>query len=142
DSSMEREAALLSVENGENIRVSLQGGDQLRAQNGLKMYEGDVVSTQYGGNATLVFFDGTRIRLDEGSSLEINENNNVSQGTSSISVSIDQGRAWVETAPSSIFTGSITRFVDLEVASVTLPSGTHGLLSRDTIFFTHTSGIG
>lgn len=138
----DRTAVMLTLESGDNVRVSLQGAEEVRAQDGLKLYEGDSVSTQYGGNVTLTFFDGTRVRLDEGSTLRISENTYVPEGTSSLQLVLASGQAWVETGTSDAFTGAIVRVADIGAASVRLPGDTSGLLGGELVFFVRTSGIG
>src|SRR3989344_1442798 len=55
-------ATALSLEGRGTVNVYLEGGELQRAQDGMKLYPGDRLTTGKASNATLRFFDGTIVR--------------------------------------------------------------------------------
>ena len=71
---MQRKATILNVSDRGRVEVTIQGeGAAQRAESGLRLYDGDLVKTDAGANATLKFFDGTTVTLDQKSALTLGD---------------------------------------------------------------------
>ncbi len=123
--SGKRVATILQSTEGEGVRVAIHGEEsEQRAERGLRLYDGDRVSTAHGASATLQFFDAMMVTLDEGGRLLLDE---VIAGeeASLIALRLEQGQLWVETS-----TGSqISRTIDTPLARFILPPRTRAILS-------------
>src|SRR3989344_6437434 len=112
-----RVATVLQSTEGDGVRVAINGEDgEQRGELGLRLYDGDRVSTSSQSFATLQFFDGTVVTLDEGSTLLIAE---VLAGDeeSLLSLELERGQLWVETSTG----GHIARVIDTPLAQHILP---------------------
>lgn len=141
-SSAEQTAARLSISGQANVEVSLQGNDPQRAENDLKIYEGDSLITHGGGQAALSFFDGTRIRMDENTELLLYESTREQTDSSVLTLEVAQGKLWIATPSQEIFSGAITRTVVFNNFSAEIPSDTSALLSNGEILVAESSGLG
>lgn len=140
-----RVATTLQSTEGDGVRVAISGEDgEQRAELGLRLYDGDRVSTSSQSYATLQFFDGTMVTLDEGSTLRISE---VLAGDeeSLLSLELERGQLWVETSTG----GHIARVIDTPLAQHILPPQTQAILrvafiaeDGETSFVFETSGPG
>ncbi len=135
-------AAVLTVRSTDNVQVSLQGEEWQRAETNLKLYAGDAVATRGAGDATLQFFDGTKIRLDQASDLRIATSDHQQDGTSQISAEVRSGRVWVATAAAETFTGAIVRTISTSNYSAEVPGSAGALLSASLINVVRASGVG
>ncbi len=141
-SSEERSAVMVRAEGREDVEVSLQGEDALRAENGLKLYPGDSAFTRDGSFAVISFFDGTLLRLDEETELTIEESDYRPEGVSMIALTLEKGRVWVMTPSAASFSGSIMRSIDALSMQISVPSDSEGLIAQDEVFFIATAGAG
>ncbi len=123
-----RLAVTLNVEGRGTVNVYLEGGELQRAQDGMKLYAGDRVTTGSSTHATLSFFDGSVARLDQQVDLTIEES---ALGTkrSELSLELRQGALWIATPTYSVSTGEILRVVATPVLTYTLPAETEAVLT-------------
>src|SRR3989338_4697716 len=87
-------ATALSLEGRGTVNVYLEGGELQRAQDGMKLYPGDRLTTGKGSNATLRFFDGTIVRRDEQSDLSITESAE-GERESELTLALEDGGVWI-----------------------------------------------
>ena len=127
-----RSAVVLNVDGRGTVNVSLEGGLMQRAEDQLKLYPGDKISTGNSGNAELIFFDGTRVRLDQQTEVMLEES---LKGTdeSTIAIALNQGGIVVRTPSLDAFSGSIARDVTTSSFSMSLPSDTEAAIDGRTI---------
>lgn len=143
DSIGRKSATILTVNAGtENVQVSLQGADWQRAESTLRLYAGDAVAVRGAGNATLTFFDGTRVRLDQNSEVAIDRSDAIEQGDSSVLMTQRSGRLWIATPSARVFSGSILRIIETNSAAVTVPGDTQALVSANVITVLKAAGEG
>lgn len=135
-------AAVLELQTTEGVQVALQEEDWQRGENGLKLYAGDAVATRGTGDATLKFFDGTRIRLDIGTDVVVEESDNESEGTSSISLNVRSGRIWVVTPEMKAYSGAIVRTVTTANYTSEIPAGANALMSSSLVNVMRAAGMG
>lgn len=136
-------ATTLSIRSGnENVQVSLQGAEWQRAENNLRLYVGDAVTTRGNADALLTFFDGTRVRLDSDTDAMIEKSESVQEGTSSVEIRVRSGRLWISSPALQTFSGSIVRTILAKNYSADIPPSTHALLSPTTIIVLHAAGAG
>lgn len=138
--SVERAGAMLSVEDRGTVTVTIDGADQ-RATSGMMVFPGESVTTSAGARASLQFFDGTRTRLNDATTLTIAESAH-GESNSRIRLTLTQGNLWMMTAPVKSFSGSVTRSVTSPTLSFELPAGTEAALSPTTIAVFATDGDG
>lgn len=134
-------AAVLQIEDLGVVNVSVEGGPLRRAENELKLYAGDTVVTSPKNFASLVFFDGTSVRLDESTQINITESER-GQKRSKIIVELAEGNAWVETPEPNVFTGAIVRSVNTAYLSVNLPTNTEMVLAPRSLSVFAADGLG
>jgi|GEM_PF-1944271 len=101
---------------GDRGRVDVVIGgekDKQRAESGLRLYDGDRVITDGSSYAILNFFDKTRIKLDSGTDVILNEVS-TGQNSSVISLDIENGSIFIESGTGSnvsrVFTSSRARY--------------------------------
>lgn len=137
-----RTAVHLSLANAQGVQVALQEQEWQNAENGLKLYAGDSLATRGSGDATLNFFDGTKIRLDTGTDLIVDTSENEQGGTSAITVTVRSGRIWIVTPETTTFTGAIVRTVKTANFTIEIPASANVLLSSTLINVMRASGVG
>ncbi len=135
-------SVLLTVKEGSSVQFSLQGQSWQAAVSNVKLYPGDKVMTKSGGDASLTFFDGSRIRLDEASEISVEESDRQSEGTSTESVALQSGRLWVSSVQKSAFTGAIVRLVSTTNFDLDIPANTQAVVSATALTVLHADGIG
>lgn len=136
-----RLAATLHVEGRGTVNVYLEGGELQRAQDNMKLYAGDRVTTGQSSNATLSFFDGSMVRLDQQADVTIEES---ALGTkrSELALALEHGGMWMSTPRGSAFTGEILRSVKTPVLSFVLPAETEAVLSPLSVVVYSAAGPG
>ncbi|MBP9850525.1 MAG: hypothetical protein KBC47_02430, partial [Candidatus Peribacteraceae bacterium] len=135
-------AAVLELQTTEGVQVALQEEDWQRGENGLKLYAGDAVATRGTGDATLKFFDGTKVRLDIGTDVVVEESDNESEGTSSITLNVRSGRIWIVTPEMKAFSGAIVRTVITSNYTSEIPASTNALMSSSLVNVMRAAGMG
>lgn len=138
---LERRAVTLDVEDRSNVTVSLEDGLLQRADGRLKLWSGDRVVTNAGGHALLTYFDGTIIRLDEQSEVRVGESNMGSRESES-EAELLRGALWVRTPDLDAFSGAITRVVETENFTATLPSDADVVIGARTVLVFSGDGDG
>jgi hypothetical protein len=122
--SGQRIATILQVGERGDVTVTLGGqeGSQ-RAESGLRLYDGDRVTTAEGSRAQLQFFEGSRIILDGRTVLELQE---VLAGEESslLSVKLLEGRALLLTGTS----GTVLRILDTPLVQYLVPPRTRAIV--------------
>ena len=108
--SVKYAAVTLTPEERGIVRVSLEDEEWKRTEQELKLYPGDRITTGTNANASLRFFDGTFVRLDEQSNVKIIESDKREEG-SKITLHLETGSFWIATPPAKIYTGSILRTI-------------------------------
>lgn len=125
-SEMRRVATILNVSDRGRVEVTIQGeGAAQRAESGLRLYDGDLITTDAGANATLQFFDGTTVTLDSKSSLILGD---ILQGeeSSTIELKVQGGQVFVESGTGS----SVDRNVESKLANSEIPARTKAIIGR------------
>ncbi len=138
---VERRQAVLTVENRSNVTVSLEGGLMQRADDRLPLYAGDRVVTGGNGHAQLAFFDGTSVRLDEQSEVEVDETYSGST-ESAIGLSLNRGSVWMKTPLASAFSGTIVRTMSSDIYEAMLPSDAEVVFEERAILVFSADGDG
>ncbi len=135
-------AAVLELRSTESVQVALQEQEWQRGENGLKLYAGDAVATRATGDATLKFFDGTRVRLDVGTDVLVEESDSESEGISSITITVRSGRIWISSPSMQTYSGAIVRTIQTANSAIEIPASAHVLASSSLINVMRSSGIG
>lgn len=135
-------AAVLSVVSTDNVQVALQEQEWQRAENGLKLYAGDAVATRGNGDATLKFFDGTKVRLDAGTDVVVKASDSESEGESAITLQVRSGRIWIVSTDLSAYSGAIVRTVETVNFSAEIPASTNALIGSSLINVMRAAGVG
>jgi hypothetical protein len=139
DNSLVRAGALLTVEDRGTVNVMIEGQQQ-RAENGVMLFPDESVSTGAGAHATILFFDGTTMRLEENSDLTIDESSR-GERESVVAVTLKRGSAWVLT-PAPTGSGTVTRSVTTPALSLDLPSGTEAVVTQSLLAVFSADGAG
>ncbi|MDD5751300.1 MAG: FecR domain-containing protein [Candidatus Peribacteraceae bacterium] len=134
-------AVVLLVEKGGAVQVSLDGKEFASAQNEIKLYSADRVKTAGNGHAALLFFDGTRLRLDGQTDVEV-EQSDQRERDSEITVTLHEGNLWVATPETATYSGSILRQVQMGEMTLELPARTEALLSARSVSVLSAAGLG
>ena len=137
---IERAGAFLTVEDRGTVNVVIDGKQQ-HAENGMMVFPAESVMTGPNAHASLQFFDGSRVRLGDGTDLSITENARGSKGR--ITLSLQHGNIWMLTAGERSFTGSVTWTVAAPTMSFAINPGTEVELSPTsvTVFSSENAGV-
>lgn len=130
DWRVEHPEAVVQVENGNAATIAVDGGEPLSIEGTVKMYEGDALRTETHSTAAVLFFDATRIHLDEETSLTI-ESMRRGRQKDAIGIGISSGKIWIAT-PKATASGTVRR-VTTPVFSLEFPPGTEALVSERTL---------
>lgn len=137
---LERAGAMLTVEDRGTVSVTIDGKQQ-RAANGMMLFPGESVTTGPGARASLQFFDGTQMRLNDVTEIAMSESER-GESLSRISVELRQGTLWLMTADSRSFTGSVVWTITSPALSFALSPGTEVLLSPTSLAIFSDEGKG
>ncbi len=135
-----RAGAFLTVEDRGTVSVTIDKKEQ-HAENGMMLFPGESVSTGPGAHASLQLFDGSRVRLNDGTRLTITQSE---RGTPShITLNMEEGTIWILTAPQKNLTGSVLWSVTSPTLGFALAPGTEAMLSEKsvTVFSSDSEGI-
>ena len=138
---LRRDATLLTVEDRGTVNVSLEGGLMQRAEDRLKLYPDDRVTTGSNSHAQLTMLDSTRIRLDANSDITLNENTR-GEESSQTDVTLTRGAAWIKTPTLEIFSGSIVRTVRTDMLTLILPADAEVVLDVRALMVFSADGEG
>src|SRR3989338_5416104 len=139
--SIRHEKVTLYVEGRDAVNVYLEGGDMQRAQDGMKLYPCDRVTTGSNTHATLVFFDGSMVRLDQKTDLTVAESA-LGAKQSELELELQLGKIWIATPLKKSFTGSIVRTVLTPITTFILPAETEAVLSSLEAYVYSADGSG
>lgn len=137
-----RASTALELRSQDGVQVALQEGDWQAGESGLKLYTGDAVATRSAGDVILRFFDGTKIRLDQNTDVEIISADKQVGGTSKVSVNVRSGRIWISTPSTSVFSGAIVRTVTTTNYSADFTAASSALVAGQILNVLRASGIG
>lgn len=140
-SALARTPVVLIAEGRGPVNVSLEGGAVQRADDTLKLYDGDRVATGNGGHALLLFFDGSRVRLDGTSDLTIGRSERGSE-TSTIALTLTRGSVYLQTPTTAAFSGTVLRTIDTPGFSLAIPSRTEAVVSETGLMVFSADGPG
>lgn len=139
--AIRRTATILNVEERGVINVSVDGGALKRADDDLNLYAGDTIVSSPRNNATLSFFDGSSMRLDESTQVRIEESYK-GEESSVITIEIAEGTLWASTPKLSVFSGAITRTIASPYLSAELPPRTEFVITPRSITVFAADGLG
>ena len=116
-SDLQRKAVALEIQGRGPVNVALEGGLLKRTEDNVPLYAGDKVATGAGGRASLTFFDGSTLRLDEESELDIVESSK-GEEDARLELTLVRGTVWMNAASAS---GTITRTIRTPRFTVEIP---------------------
>lgn len=136
----ERVGAMLAVEQRGTVTVEIDDTEQ-RAENGMMVFPDESIRTGSTAHASLNFFDGSRMRMDESTKLTL-ETSARGSDESSLEVRVEEGTVFLMTAGGRSFTGSVTWRVSSPTLNFDVPAGTEAQLSPTSIAVFSTGGDG
>lgn len=139
--AVQHNPVMLQVEGRGTVNVSLEGGLLQRAEDTIKLYPGDRVTTGGNGHAIMDFFDGGRARIDVQSDLTVTQSV-LGTDASQLTLQLAQGSLWVRTPTLENFSGAITRTIDTPRYDVTLPSDTEAVIEERRLLVFSADGAG
>lgn len=134
-------AIALTPEERGIVRVSIENDEWKRADQSLKLYPEDRVTTGANANATLAFFDGTYMRLGEDTTIRIVESD-LNDDESQLSAQLESGSVWIATPTTQAFSGTMLRLVTTGMLRISLPTRTEALITERSISVFDGDGIG
>jgi len=136
-----RMPATVQTEDNGIVSVLLEGGESRRAEDGMKLFPGEKLSSGAGGHASLTFFDGSHARLEEKTDLIVTESE---QGTtkSLLQLHIEQGSLWISAPDATALSGSIMRQISTPTLTFILPAYAEALLSSQGVVVYAAAGEG
>ena len=137
-----RLATLLTLEERGTVNVALEGGKWHRAEQDIKLYPGDRVSTGANSHASLQFLDGTQVRMQENTVVTIMENAFHGKEHAQQEFTLESGLVWFHIPERRSFTGSVTSTVTTDAYNAQIPSGTEALFGDRTITLFTSDGLG
>ena len=139
--AVRRTAALLHVDTRGTVNVILDGGELQRAQDGMKLYSGDRLTTGASANASLSFFDGSMLRLGEHGDLELSESAH-GEERSILSIGLNTGKVWIAIPTKKSFSGSIQRSLATPFLTYDIPANTEAVLAPHSASVFSADGAG
>lgn len=136
-----RAAVQMTPEDSGTVSVGLEGGLLQRAEDQVSLYPDDRVVTASTAHASLSLFDGTTVRLDEGTSvtIRISEEGETSSDASVWEIFVEEGRVWVR-VPADAKTA--TRRVSTPFYTASIPLESDALLATDLLLVYEASDEG
>lgn len=138
--SIDRRPAQVFAEDRGIVSVSFQGEEAQPAETGTPLDPGDSLTTGPTGHASLKFFDGSWIRLESDTDLNIEESGVGEE--SLIELSMPKGTAWLAIPSQEAFTGSILRTVKTSSMTFSFPSSTEAIIGQRTLVVFSADGQG
>ncbi|MDA0376240.1 MAG: hypothetical protein O3A80_02950 [bacterium] len=139
--AIRKTAAILTVEDSGVVNVSVDNGPLKRAENDLKLYAGDTIVSSPRNFATIVFYDGSSIRIDESTQVRLAESYK-GEEASKMTIELEEGNIWIASPTLNAFSGSITRKVTSPFISANIPSQAEVVMSPRSITVFSADGIG
>lgn len=134
-------AAVLQIEPGGVVNVSVEGGPMKRAETDVKLYSGDSVVTSPRNFARLDTFDGTTVRIDESTQLNIMQSYE-GEENSAITLDLPEGGLWIATPKLLTYSGAITRTIQTPYLSAVIPSQAEVVMTPRSIAVFAADGLG
>lgn len=134
-------AAVLTIPADNAVSVSVDGGPMKRAESGIKLYAGDTVITSPRNNATLDFFDGTSVRLDESTQITVLESYE-GEEESTIDIELEDGTLWIATPRLNVYSGAILRTLRTPYLHANLPSQAEVVMTGRSVAVFSADGLG
>ena len=131
----------LTVEGRGSVNVFLEDEDMQRAQDGMKLFPGERITTGSNSHATLAFFDGTVVRLDQQSDLTIGESARGAK-ESTLTLQLQDGALWIAVPSREAFSGSIVRTLETQTLIYDIPTRAEAVLSPDSAIIFSSDGPG
>ncbi len=122
------------------VNVSIEGGEMRRVDDA-KLYSEDRVSSNTGGKALLSFFDGTEVQVDESTDVTIAQSERGTK-SSTIALTLERGKVWVQTPSLQSFSGSIERVITTAHMKVAIPANTKAIVGDSSIQVYKADGLG
>lgn len=139
--AIRKTSAVLKIEDRGVINVAVEGGPLKRAENELKLYAGDTVVSSPRNYATLDFFDGTSVRLDESSQVRIIESEE-GEEKSKLTVELEEGTVWLASPTLDVFSGSVARILVSPYLSASIPSKAELIFTPRSLSVFSADGLG
>jgi len=142
DGSIGKRASVSLSSDTDTVDVSLQGEDWQRADGTIRLYAGDAVASRASTDTQLRFFDGTRMRLDQNTEVEIVKSDERSDQESKLTMALKRGKLWMTTPSSVTYSGSILRTVTTEYSSIEIAAGASVQIDPEEILVISSEGQG
>ncbi|MBT4120276.1 MAG: hypothetical protein HOG89_01590 [Candidatus Peribacter sp.] len=139
--TMRATAAVLTVEDRGIVNVSVDSGPLKRAENDLKLYAGDTVVSSPRNYATVAFYDGSQVRLDESTHIKIAESYK-GREASKLTVELEEGTLWMASPTLDTFSGSIARIIVSPFISAQIPSQAEVVMTPRSVSVFSSDGLG
>jgi hypothetical protein len=136
--AIERLPAVVTVEDRGVVNVTLEGEQSKHAEDGMKLFAGETLSTGASGHASLSFAEGSVARLDANSTLVIEKSDRTKDGFD-LALRMERGAAWLNIAASS---GSTTHTVSTPLLGFILPPDTETIVAPGALYVFHAQGAG
>lgn len=138
---VQRAAATMTVEQGGPVSFAIEGGTLRRAEDSLKLAEGDRIETGAGGRARLALFDESTAMIDESSTLVLEESAKGSEA-STIRLDLTMGGLWMSTSDASTLSGTILRSVTTPAFEATVPNNAEVIIRSRSVDVFAADGLG
>ena len=138
---VQRSAVILTVQPGGPVNVAIEGGSLKRAEDSLKLYEGDRIETGAGGRAKLDYFDGSVGYLDELSVLSVEESSRGSE-QSSMHQSLSMGGMWMKTSDAASLSGSLLTTISTSGYTAVIPTNAEVIVRNRSLLVFAADGPG
>lgn len=142
DGSIGTRASVALATSSDSVEVALQGEDWQRADQSIRLYAGDAVASRGSSDAVLTFFDGSKVRMDQSTEVEIEQSDNRTENESRMRMQLRRGQLWVLTPSVVAFSGSIARTIVTEYATIALPANASARISPELIHVVSADGQG
>jgi hypothetical protein len=134
-------AAVLTIEDRGVINVSVDNGPLKRAENELKLYVGDTIVSSPRNFATLDFFDGSSVRIDESTQIRV-EDSYQGEELSKVTVHLEEGTIWMASPKLATYSGTITRTAISPFISAEIPSQAEVVMTPRSLSVFSADGLG
>ncbi|MBI3331490.1 FecR domain-containing protein [Candidatus Peregrinibacteria bacterium] len=138
---VQRMPTALTVEGRGSVNVFLADEEMQRAQDGMKLFPGERITTGSNSHATLTFFDGTVVRLDQQTDLTVGENARGAK-ESLLTLELQDGSIWMATPSKEAFSGAIVRTVETPTLLYSVAPRAEAVLSADSAVVFSSDGAG
>lgn len=131
DWRVEHPEAIAQAEKGNAATIAVDGGEPLRMEGTVKIYEGDTLRTEEHSTAAVSFFDATRIHLDGATNLAVASMRRGRQ-KDVIGIELSRGRIWIA-IPKATASGTVQHRMTTPAFSLEFPPGTEALVGERSL---------